>query len=71
MEALLDPGPANFIPKLVNIYQQQAQRTMADPLSLQRGDPELRRSCQDFSNQTHEHNFQHVVAPVPVNACLF
>ena len=42
-EALLDPSLANFIPKLVNIYQQQAQHTTADSASLQRGKPEQGR----------------------------
>lgn len=43
VEALLDPGPANFIPELVNIYQQQAQHAMAETISLKRGAPELGR----------------------------
>lgn len=40
MDALLDPGPANLIPMLVNIYQQQAQHAMAQPISLKTGNAE-------------------------------
>lgn len=36
MEALLDPGPANFIPELINIYLQQAQHAIAEPVFLRR-----------------------------------
>lgn len=43
VEALLDLGPANFIPKLINIYQQQAQHAVAEPVFLKRGDAELVR----------------------------
>lgn len=42
-EALLDPGPANLIPMLVNIYQQQARHAMPQPTSLKRGNAHRER----------------------------
>lgn len=41
LRGLLDLGPSNFISKVVNIYQQQAQLTITELVSLQEGKHEI------------------------------